>query len=111
MGVILNFYVVPEEVAEDSEDFDWDVSSGTRLCMEGKHSELHGELFDDDDFGSTTFLVGRDLPAGQVPAGALARILARFGADHPGRLWPEEVAAIAYLAALPPDRPVVVSNS
>jgi hypothetical protein len=110
MGVILHFHVVPDEVTEDPEDFDRDVSWGSKLCMIGKHHDLHSRIFQHDAFGPTRFLVGREIPAGQVPAGALARVLARFRDEHPGRLWPEELAAIAYLEALPPDRWIAVSN-
>lgn len=111
MGVILHFYVVPEDVVEDPEEYDFDVSWGTRLCMQGKHSDLHSRIFNHDAFESTRFLIDREIPPGQIPAGALARVMARFHEEYPDRLWAEEVAVIAYLAVLPPDRMVVVSNS
>lgn len=108
MGTILCFYVPTEDVLQYPEEYNWDVDHCTKLCMVSKRYALQTMIFDCESCKDSSFLVGQEMGKFEIPAGDLARCLALFWEQADP--LPEEGALTAYIAALPPDRLVIISR-
>lgn len=107
MGVVLTFYVPHHEAAKDPDEYGWDVEHYNRVRMACKLYELHSTIYNHADFsGETPYHRDREPASGVIPAGVLAGLMGDF---YEGKtIHPDDIAARGYIAALPPDRPVVI---